>query len=194
MLFLLQDIFFYKKGDQVTIKFGRIVLRPLQESDLVQFSLYRSDLEVARFQSWSAPYSLIQARELLIRMLVNPMGTPGEWFSFAITLEEPGALIGDCAFQILANDNLQAQFGITLSRKFQGKGYASETITALFHFLFDRFNLHRIFAVCDVKNVASYTLLERVGMRREATFIENIFFKGEWGSEYLYALLDREWK
>ncbi|HBG59560.1 MAG TPA: GNAT family protein [Anaerolineaceae bacterium] len=178
----------------MTIEYGRIILRPLQEIDLVKFSQYRSDREVARFQSWSAPYSLAQGRELLTRMLGNPMGTPGEWFSFAIILEEQGVLIGDCAFQILANDGLQAQFGITLSREFQGKGYAFEAITALFSFLFDRFNLHRIFAVCDVKNIASYTLLERVGMRREATFVENIFFKGEWGSEYLYALLDREWK
>jgi RimJ/RimL family protein N-acetyltransferase len=36
-------------------------------------------------------------------------------------------------------------------------------------------------------------LLERVGMRREAHFVENVFFKGAWGSEFLLAMLAREW-
>ena len=37
-------------------------------------------------------------------------------------------------------------------------------------------------------------LLERVGMRREGHFIENVWFKGGWGDEYQYALLEREWQ
>jgi RimJ/RimL family protein N-acetyltransferase len=35
--------------------------------------------------------------------------------------------------------------------------------------------------------------MERLGMRREAHFKENEFFKGEWGSEYVYAVLATEW-
>jgi RimJ/RimL family protein N-acetyltransferase len=30
-------------------------------------------------------------------------------------------------------------------------------------------------------------------MRREGTFVENVFFKGAWGSELSFAILDREW-
>ena len=31
-------------------------------------------------------------------------------------------------------------------------------------------------------------------MRREGHFIQNVWFKGAWGDEYLYALLEREWR
>ena len=31
-------------------------------------------------------------------------------------------------------------------------------------------------------------------MRREAHFVENEWVKGEWQSEVVYALLDREWR
>ena len=31
-------------------------------------------------------------------------------------------------------------------------------------------------------------------MRREGHFIENVWFKGGWGDEYQYALLEREWR
>jgi len=32
-----------------------------------------------------------------------------------------------------------------------------------------------------------------IGMRREGHFIQNIWFKGKWGDEYLYAVLREEW-
>ncbi len=63
----------------------------------------------------------------------------------------------------------------------------------LLDYLFCELALHRVTATCDALNDASAKLLERVGMRREGHFIENIWFKGAWGSEYNYALLQREW-
>jgi len=37
-------------------------------------------------------------------------------------------------------------------------------------------------------------MLERLGFRREGHFVENLLFKGQWGSEYYYAMLKREWE
>lgn len=51
-----------------------------------------------------------------------------------------------------------------------------------FIYAFRDLGLHRVVASCDVDNLASARLLERVGMRREGHFIENIWFKGAWGS------------
>jgi hypothetical protein len=36
--------------------------------------------------------------------------------------------------------------------------------------------------------------MERLGMRREAHFVENMVVKGEWTDELVYAILDHEWK
>lgn len=41
--------------------------------------------------------------------------------------------------------------------------------------------------------IENRTTQKSVGFRQEGYFIENIFFKGKWGSEYQYALLKREW-
>jgi RimJ/RimL family protein N-acetyltransferase len=51
-----------------------------------------------------------------------------------------------------------------------------------------------VIAECDVDNIASWSLLDKLGFRREAHLVENIFFKGKYGSEYHYALLRREWR
>ncbi len=119
---------------------------------------------------------------------------PGEWFAFAIERQSTPGLIGDCAFQVLPKDPLQAQIGYTLAREHWKHGYAVEAVQGLLDCLFEEFNLHRITATCDAENSASFRLMERVGMRCEAHFIENIWFKGSWGSEYVYALLRSEWK
>jgi len=126
-------------------------------------------------------------------MILSPVGTPGEWFSFGITLREEPVLIGDCAFKIEEQDKQQAQIGCSLSLQYQKQGFAAEAVKRLLDYLFNEYNLHRIIAICDVDNIPSTRLIEHLGMRREAHFIENIWFKGGWGSEYSYALLRREW-
>jgi len=177
----------------IKIKTDRLILRPFQESDLNAFSDYRSDPEVARYQSWSAPFSLDQARSFLVEINRVEPGTPGYWYQFAIERRNNPGIIGDCGFQVWKEDEKQAYIGFSFAQKYQKQGYASEAVHRVLEFLFTEFRLHRVSAICDVDNTASARLLEGMGMRREAHLIENIWFKGSWGSEYTYAILEREW-
>jgi len=171
----------------------RLILRPFQDSDLETFAAYRSDPEVARYQGWEAPYSVEKAAEFIAEMRQKQPAIQGEWYQLAIELKHGIRLMGDCAFHLLAHDPRQAEIGFTLARQHQGHGYATEAVTCLLDHLFRDLDLHRVIASCDVDNHASACLMERVGMRREGHFLENIWFKGAWGSEYLYALLQKEW-
>jgi RimJ/RimL family protein N-acetyltransferase len=54
--------------------------------------------------------------------------------------------------------------------------------------------VHRVVGRVEARNAASARVLERLGMRQEAHMIENEYLKGEWQSEIVYALLDREWR
>jgi RimJ/RimL family protein N-acetyltransferase len=68
----------------------------------------------------------------------------------------------------------------------------TEALTAVLGHAFETFDLHRVIAV-TVLNAPAAALLERAGMRREGHFVENIYFRGAWGSEFLVAILEREW-
>ncbi len=171
----------------------RLLLRSFHDSDVETFAAYRSDPEVARYQSWDAPYSVKWAKAFIEEMKNTRPATPGKWYQVAIELKSSHMLIGDCAFCLLAEDARQAEIGFTLARAYQGQGYATEAVKRLLDYLFGELGLHRVRAICDAENSASAKLMERLGMRREAHWIENIWFKGGWGSEYGYALLDREW-
>jgi RimJ/RimL family protein N-acetyltransferase len=172
----------------------RLILRPFQDADLEPFREYRSDPQVARYQGWETPFSRPQAEAFIREMKRARPGVPGTWYQFALQRKLAAGLIGDCGFHIFDHDPRQAEIGYTVASRFQRMGYGSEGVGRLLDFLFAELGLHRVTATCDVQNQASARLLERVGMRREGHYLENIWFKGAWGSEYLYALLEREWQ
>lgn len=182
-----------RTAQMILLKTHRLLLRPFQEEDLESFAAYRSDPEIARYQSWAAPYTLDQAVAFLEKMKCVQAGAPGTWYQFAVERQSQPGLIGDCAFQVLAEEPRHAQIGFTFSRLHQRQGYATEAVVRLLGYLFGELHLHRVTATCDVENAASIRLLERIGMRREGHLIENVWFKGGWGSEYCYAVLQKEW-
>ena len=175
------------------IESRRLVLRRFAERDLLEFLAYLNDPVVARYQSWES-YTEQQARELIEEQKRREPGRPGEWFTFAAELKETGALTGHVALSVKGDDPRQAEMGFTFAREYQGRGLAREAAERVLGYVFEVLGLHRVVAVTDCENVRSAALLERLGMRREAHFVENIWFKGAWGSEYLYAMLRREWE
>ncbi len=170
----------------------RLVVRPFSAADAEAFVAYRSDPEVARYQSWS-DYTLDQGTALIESLQGAQPGVPGEWYQFAVEDRTSGALVGDLALHVDEDEPRAAEVGFTLAPEQQGKGYAAEALRGLLGFAFEELELHRIYAVTDALNAPAAALLERVGLRREAHFHENIFFKGAWGSEFLFAILEREW-
>lgn len=172
---------------------SRLLLRRFRNDDLATFLAYRNDPDVARYQSWTS-YTEREARLLISDMQRLDPGTPGEWFQFAIELQATGKLLGDCTLLIHKEEPRLGEIGYTLAQSYQGKGYASEAIARLLDYAFGELNLHRIIAQLDQRNDRSAALVERLGFRREGAFRQNHWFKGAWADEYLYAMLQAEWR
>lgn len=171
---------------------NRLLLRQFHRSDLETFYAYRNDPDVAKYQSWEVPYPRTKAVKFVREMSVAVPGH-SDWLQLALELKSTGAMIGDVGFFIKREDEQQAMIGYSLARSYWGNGYAAEAVFRLLAYLFGELKLHRISAECDVENVASWRLLEKLGFRREAYLVENLYFKGTYGSEYHYAMLLREW-
>lgn len=172
---------------------ARLRLRQFVASDLPGFLAYRNDPEIARYQSWDT-YSEAEGHAFLSQQLQTAPGTPGAWCQFALEHKATGRLLGDCALQVDAVEQRQGQIGFTLARENQGKGFATEAVARLLDYGFSELLLHRIIAITDSENTAAGSLLDRVGMRREGYFRQHVWFKGRWGSEYVYAMLEHEWQ
>ena len=171
----------------------RLRLRHFKDSDLESFLAYRNDPEVARYQGWDVPYPREKALEFVEEMKIKDPGVQGEWFQAAIEEISTGEMIGDAAYH-LKKDEPQAYIGYSIARSHWRMGYGKEAIERLLAYLFDELDLHRVIAITDVENFASFSMLDRLGFRREGHFVENLRFKGNWGSEYYYGMLKREWE
>jgi RimJ/RimL family protein N-acetyltransferase len=102
-------------------------------------------------------------------------------------------MIGDAILMLRSADHEQAEVGYIIDPAHQGQGYATETTQALLELALGEAQMHRACGHIEVRNLASARVLERAGLRREATLIENEFVKGEWQSEGIYGLLRSEW-
>lgn len=171
----------------------RLIIRNFKDSDLESFLAYRNDPEVAKYQGWGTPYP----REKGLRFLeeMKQLETPkvGQWLQVAIELKETGEMIGDLGIRVKKEDPRQVIVGFTIASTHWRKGYTFEAMTCLLEYLFKELNMHRVSADCDVENIASYRILEKLGFRREAHFVESYLTDGVYASEYHYGLLQREW-
>ena len=75
----------------------RLSLRPFRVDDLATFVAYRSDPEVARYQSWDSTYSMANAESFLRSQRNVVFGQPGDWLQLAIVDRATGTVCGDCA-------------------------------------------------------------------------------------------------
>ena len=172
----------------------RLLLRRFRPDDAPTLAAYRSVPEVARYQSWDAPYPVARAREMIDGLGRLHPDTRGEWFAFAVTDPATGAVLGDVAACTAGDDPRLATLGVTFAPAAQGHGYATEAVTALLDYLLVDRGKHRVSADCDARNAASAALMERVGLRREAHHRRSAWWKGEWTDEYVYAVLAEEWR
>ena len=172
----------------------RLRLRPFRREDLPVFVAYRREPEVARYQGWEDTYSLEDAERAFESQKGLALGQPGDFVVLAIVDRASGAVHGDCAVRVLVDQPATAELGVTLASASQGIGIATEALTALLSVLFEDHGLHRIYAETDDRNRAVNRLLERVGFRCEGRLVEADWFKGEWSTLRIYAVLAREWR
>lgn len=171
------------------LKSERLTIKSLSPSDAEALFTYRSDSEVALYQSFS-PKNVEEARQFIADNTAG-FNQEGCWFQMGVYVDEE--LIGDIGIHFIGPENSQCEIGYTLSRRAQGKGYATEAVTAVLVFLFNQLGKHRVTAGLDPRNTSSIKLLERIGFRREGHFIKSYLNKGIWEDDLLYALLGAEW-
>jgi RimJ/RimL family protein N-acetyltransferase len=175
------------------IETERLVLRPFRESDLDDLHAVRSLPEVVRYLYGDA-LSRQAAEELLgMRLGQTRVAEEGDVLALAVERREDGRLIGDVSLTLRSAEHRQGEIGFVFHPDAQGQGYAREAATAVLNVAFGELAMHRVFGRTDARNDASAALMRRLGMRQEAHLRENEIFKGAWGDEFVFAVLESEW-
>lgn len=170
----------------------RLRLRPFRDEDLEVLHEMHGREDVMRY-TLSGALPKPKTAELLAR--IKPMtaldGRHGA-LRLAALLRDGEVLVGDFGCWRTSDTHRQGEIGFIVHPDHQGRGYGLEGAEVLLRLGFET-GLHRIEGRCDVRNIGSARLMERLGMRREAHFRENELTRGEWTDELVYAMLASEW-
>src|SRR4051794_8436137 len=162
--------------------------------DVADLHVYQSRADVCAY----LPYEPRTREEVAAKVekwsAALTLAGEGDYWQLAIERsDDPGHVIGDLYFTIKSAKNDAAEIGWVLNPEHGGHGYMTEAARAVLRIAFEEIGVHRVSAVLDPRNTASIALCRRLGMREEAHFVEDVWFKGAWGDTLIYALLDREW-
>ena len=173
-----------------------MILRPYEAGDLEGLhDLYRRE-DVCRYLPWG-PMDLDQARAKLEQRIGQSRIDPdasGDAVVLAALDAESGRLIGEFMLRLTNAEHRQGEIGWSINPDVQGRGLATEGAEEMLRLGFDELGLHRIAAGSDPRNGASIRVMEHLGMRREALFVESEFRKGEWAGDIICAILESEWR
>jgi RimJ/RimL family protein N-acetyltransferase len=156
----------------------RLVLRPFEPSDLAALSEIHGDEANARYLHNEAR-TREQVAELLERKIAGAsMRSEGDWLSAAAVLRRTGKVVCDGVL-LWASEAHQQGDRLHRAPCAPRTRYATEAARPLLAFAFGILGLHRVVGRLEPCNVASARVLEELGMRREAHFVENEWIKGE---------------
>lgn len=178
-----QDIF----RNLQTLETERLILRKMTLEDAEDMFEYASDPDVAKYTTWDTHQSVKDTKFFLntvVERYKNRQIT--DW---GIVHKGEEKLIGTGGFAECHLFHSRAEIGYALSRKYWRQGYMSEAVTAIVKFGFQTMNLNRIEARCEVDNIASARVMEKVGMQFEGILRQHIFTKGKYCDLKIYSIL-----
>jgi RimJ/RimL family protein N-acetyltransferase len=169
------------------INTARLVLRQYEMRDIDDLRQYRSDPELARYVSLPQPYT----RELAERDLREYVGLDARSHAYW-AIEHGGRAVGNIDADLETPS--RAQLGWAIGRKFWGQGLTTEAAEAVIDWVFGHPSMIRVYATADARNVGSRRVMEKVGMRLEATLREHRIDRfARLTDEVWYGMLRSEW-
>ena len=141
----------------------RLILRvPRMDDAGTIFEEYAQDEEVTRYLIWRPHKSIDDTRTFLNHAYER--WQKGTEYTWAMTLKGKDALIGTIALRI----NIpKADFGYALARKYWNQGYMTEAAKAVVDWAFAQSEIFRVWAICDVDNIASARVFEKLDFQKE---------------------------
>lgn len=145
------------------IKTERLSLKPLSPRYLETTNKYASDKEVTKYMM----YLPVESKEETLRYIVR---MNKEWrkekpTDFEFVILKDGVQVGGISLSYMEDRDI-LEFGWILDSAYQRQGIAYEAATGLLKFAESVLKINHFIAHCDSENTPSYSLMEKLGMKR----------------------------
>ncbi|MCR8641266.1 GNAT family N-acetyltransferase [Paenibacillus sp. N1-5-1-14] len=119
-----------------------------------------------------------------------------DWYKqYIVKLDTPERTpIGELHIHWYVEERRSWEMGYCIFPEYRGQGYGVEAAREVLKYAFDEWNAHKVVAMCNAHNTASYKLLEKLGLVREGVFREELLWDGRWVNQLFYCILDSEYR
>ena len=171
-----------------SISTARLVLRQFRFADADDIFAYALDAEFARYlDTKRGGYTRRHAERWVAKAQLLDWSSEPHW-----AMEFNGAVVGGIALRISV-EHAHAQLTYELARPRWNAGLTTEAARAVIDAAFDGLpNVRRVFAKADLRNVGSWRVMEKVGMRREGVVRGHRVHRGRPVDDAYYGLLRDE--
>ncbi|MCC3431018.1 MAG: GNAT family N-acetyltransferase [Microcoleus sp. PH2017_04_SCI_O_A] len=160
------------------IETERLLLRKITLNDASDMFEYASNPEVSEYTMWST-HTSIEDTKYFLKSLTK-MYKRKELVDWGIVHKAEKKFIGTCGYVEWSMTHSRAEIGYALSARYWREGYMSEAVNAIIEFGFREMLLNRIVGRCEVNNIASARVMEKVGMQLEGILRQQLFVKGRY--------------
>lgn len=174
----------------ITLETERLLLRKIVMEDVDDIFEYASIPEVAEFVIWS-PHKTKDDSIQFVNLAEQEFLNKG-MITWGIELKSENKLIGSISIHHIQLIHSCAEIGYALHQKYWGKGLVTEAMKEILRFGFNVMNFNRLEAYCEEKNVGSWRVMEKCGMKYEGTFREKVFVKNRFRTMKMYSILKKE--
>lgn len=176
-----------------TFETERLIIRPMRMFDAFDMYEYARVPETSRFLTWS-PHPDIEYTENYLAFIISKYKA-GEFYDWAVTLKnEDNKMIGTCGFSRIDFSNNVGEIGYVINPDYQGQGYATEAISVIINFGFEKLDFHRVEAKFIIGNESSFSVMKKCGMTYEGTARSAILIKGKYCDIGTCSILEEERK
>jgi RimJ/RimL family protein N-acetyltransferase len=175
--------------EQVELRTARLLLRQHRLSDADDVYAFAVDPEWSRYLfAIVEPYTRAHAEEFVAKAVLHgwdagPM--------LAIVLDSK--VIGGINLRVDRATGT-GEIGYSIGQEHWGKGLTCEAATALLDWAFPTYDLAKVYARADARNMRSWRVMEKLGMQREGVLRAHRVIAGERSDEVVYGVLREEWR
>ncbi|MBL8748248.1 MAG: GNAT family N-acetyltransferase [Planctomycetes bacterium] len=178
---------FVASAVDLRIETERLVLRRMVRADADVALAHEQDRAMMQWIRDPQPMAAMQER--IQAMFGAWTGGDGEWLTLAVAPKATDAMLGIVVCRVTQAANEAMEIGYRLHPSVHRRGYAFEACARLVDHLFAAVRVHKVVAHCVLENEASWRLMEKLGMRREAVFRDYTKLGGAWRDACFYGLL-----
>ncbi|MCX5150521.1 GNAT family N-acetyltransferase [Streptomyces sp. NBC_00320] len=168
-----------------------VTLRKLVLDDWQAVHSWASLEEACRYQSWG-PNTEDQTRAFVQTAVEAWSHAHQQRFVYIARFENE--LVGMGELHIRSRRHRQGEIAYIVHPRAWGRGVGTAIGQELLSCGFGEWGLHRIYATCDPRNLASSRLLGKLGMTYEGRHRHTALIRDGWRDSEMFSILEAEWR